>query len=47
MVSNKTKFAPKLVEEIVKSGKELPPKIKELFEKVGEILGIEEVVLNV
>lgn len=44
MGSNKTKFAPKLAEEIVKSGKELPPKIKELFKKVGEILGIEREV---
>lgn len=44
MGSNKTKFAPKLAEEIVKSGKELPPKIKELFKKVGEILDIEREV---
>ncbi len=39
--SNKTKYAPRVAEEIVNSGKDLPSKVIELFEKIKEILQLE------
>jgi len=43
MVSQKTKFAPFIAQEIVTSEKELPPKVISLFEKIKFILNIEGV----
>lgn len=39
----KTQFAPLIAEQIIKSEKELPPKIIELFSKIKSILNITEV----
>jgi len=43
MTSHKTQFAPVITEQIIKSKKELPPKIIELFYKIKSILNITEV----
>ncbi len=39
--NNKTMYSPLVAEEIVNSGKDLPPKVIELFEKLKEILQLE------
>jgi putative ATP-dependent endonuclease of OLD family len=44
MTSQKTKFAPVIAEQIVKSDKALPPKILELFGKIKSMLNITEEV---
>jgi len=38
MISQKTQFGPVIAEAIIESGKPLPPKVKELFEKIKSFL---------
>jgi len=40
--NDKTKYAPAIAEQIVKSDKNLPPKILELFNKIASVLNIQE-----
>ncbi len=42
IMAKKTQFAPVIAEQIIKSKKELPPKIIELFSKIKSILNITE-----
>jgi hypothetical protein len=42
MTSQKTQFGPVIAEEIISSGKELPPKIIELFDKIRTALSSKE-----
>ncbi len=42
VTSDKTKFAPAIAEQIVSSEKDLPPKVKDLFAKITEILELKE-----
>lgn len=38
MISQKTQFVPVIAEVIIESGKELPPKIEELFKKIETLI---------
>jgi len=44
ITDSKTKYGPAIAEEIIKSEKGLPPKVKELFTKIESILQIRVVV---
>lgn len=43
IIDSKTKFGPAIAEQIIQSDKRLPPKVTELFHKIGAILKIQEV----